>query len=75
MISGTWCVTCPPNETPVEVELDGEIIVVEAIYGRDGWRPHWRSKDGTRWDVPTFRRWRPLVDADAAIAKAMGKGE
>jgi hypothetical protein len=42
----------------MEVEYEGKIIAVEAFYGRDGYRPHWRDKYGTCWDVSAFRRWR-----------------
>lgn len=58
-----WQNTKPPNEVWVEVEdpITNEIIVVQAFYGRDGYRPHWRSKDeGTVWSVSTFSRWRHL---------------
>lgn len=54
-----WQTGKPPNETPVEVEWKCDVITVEAFYGRDGYRPHWRTKDvGTCWDVSAFKRWR-----------------
>lgn len=57
-----WQYTAPPNETLVEIELDGQIIQAKAFYGRDGYRPHWRSADGnTCWDVSTFTRGRPIT--------------
>lgn len=58
---GPWRTERPPNEELVEVELDGKIIRVKAFYGRDGWRPHWRSEDGVlMWSVDTFKRWRAI---------------
>jgi hypothetical protein len=54
-----WQVGKPPNETPVEVEHDGKIIIVEAFYGRDGYLPHWRTLDGsTCWAPSRFKKWR-----------------
>lgn len=54
-----WNTTKPPNETTVEVEFDGGIIVVMACYGRDGTLPHWRTLDGSHcWAAFTFTRWR-----------------
>lgn len=60
-----WQTGKPPNETPVEVEYEGNIITVEAFYGRDGYRPHWRNKEGTCWDVSAFRRWRHVSPNNA----------
>jgi len=56
------CIRCiPPNEKLVEVENGNEIIRVMAFYGRDGYRPHWQTKDGsTQWDVTAFNRWREI---------------
>lgn len=53
-----WQTGNPPNETPVEVEYEGSIITVEAVYGGFGYWPHWRSTNGTFWDLSAFRRWR-----------------
>ncbi len=62
-----WKYEAPPNETLVEVELDGEIIQVMAYFGRDGVRPHWRSNDGKRhWAVDAFQRWRPIKEGGDA---------
>ena len=56
-----WQTTQPPNEVTVEVEDGDRIIQVQAYYGRDGMRPHWRTPDGnTCWSVDAFRRWRLL---------------
>ena len=58
-----WKTTNPPNEVLVEVELDGEVIEVMAFYGRDGYRPHWRTENGDRqWSADTFQRWRYLTN-------------
>lgn len=42
-----WLIQNPPNEELVEAvnEYTGEIQRVMAFYGRDGYRPHWRSED------------------------------
>ena len=58
-----WQTGKPPNETWVEVEdAGGAIIVVQAFYGRDGYRPHWRAYDGSaHYEPSAFRRWRPLA--------------
>jgi len=55
-----WQTGKPPNEVPVEVEDEnGEIIVVKAFYGRDGYRPHWRAlDDSVHWAPSAFRKWR-----------------
>lgn len=54
-----WQTGPPPNERLVEVE-DGEtVIVVKAIHGRDGVRPHWTNEAEDRlWPADSFRRWR-----------------
>lgn len=58
-MSARWHTDKPPNERIVEVEWEGEAIRVLAFYGRNGWRPHWRSEDRTKmWDVDAFPRWR-----------------
>ena len=49
----------PPNEEWVDVlSEDGVIIRAMAFYGRDGWRPHWRTEDGTSYSCDTFNIWR-----------------
>jgi hypothetical protein len=54
-----WRYDKPPNETLVEAELNGGIIRVRAIWGRDGTLPHWESEDrSTVWSVQRFGRWR-----------------
>ena len=59
-----WQTGRPPNEELVEVMLDGEIIRVRAFYGRDGWRPHWRSEDETTsWSVESFSAWRRIASS------------
>jgi len=60
-----WQAGKPPHKQIVEVEdEDGAIIRVRAIWGGDGYRPHWRSEDdNTHWDVSAFTRWRPTEDA------------
>jgi len=57
-----WYTCKPPNQIPVEVELKGEIVVVEAFYGRDGYKPHWRHIDGRCWNVLAFSRWRHIIN-------------
>jgi hypothetical protein len=53
-----WRSDRPPNEEWVEVK-DGETIVeAMAFYGRDGWQPHWRTKDGKQYLPTHFREWR-----------------
>lgn len=57
-----WRYDAPPNETIVEAEEAGETIQVMAFYGRDGYRPHWKSADGTQvWCVDSFTRWREVA--------------
>jgi hypothetical protein len=54
-----WQSGKPPNEQLVEVEDDGRVIRVRAIWGRDGTRPHWESEDrDTLWEPFAFKRWR-----------------
>jgi ADP-ribose pyrophosphatase len=61
-----WNTNTPPNETLVEVELDGEIIQVMAFFGREGHRPHWRTEDGSKcWSTDTFSRWRAVFPTQA----------
>ena len=56
-----WQTSQPPNEVLVEVEEGKKIIRVMAFYGRDGTRPHWRTKNGSRaWPVSAFSRWREI---------------
>lgn len=56
-----WNYTAPPNEVVVEVESDGKIIQVMAVYGRDGVLPHWSTKDGDKvWGHRQFDRWRSI---------------
>lgn len=60
-----WNSGKPPNEVLVEVECPEtkQIIRAKAFYGRDGWRPHWRSEDdNTFYDVHYFRRWRSIEE-------------
>ena len=62
-----WQTSKPPNEQVVEVEDEGRIIRVRAIWGRDGYVPHWESEDrDTLWSVPTFTRWRMPQGVDPA---------
>ena len=58
-----WNTGKPPNEKLVEVEYEGGIIQVMAFYGRDGYAPHWRTKEGDhQWSVGAFKRWRTIND-------------
>lgn len=55
-----WQTSKPPNEQLVEVEYNGQVIRVRAIWGRDGTRPHWEDEDKNRlWSPSAFNRWRP----------------
>lgn len=59
----SWTIAKPPNETLVEVEYEGQIIRVMAFFGRDGYRPHWRSEDETKtWHPSQFKSWRPISE-------------
>lgn len=59
-----WETGKPPNEQIVEVEDEGRIIRVRAMWGRDGMRPHWESEDrDTLWAPSAFTRWRPVTHA------------
>lgn len=54
-----WQSLPPPNEVIVEVELEGQVIEVMAYYGREGYRPHWRTANGSRfWGPEAFTLWR-----------------
>lgn len=57
-----WLMSKPPNEVLVEAEdADGQVHRVSAFWGRDGYRPHWRSEDGnTHYDPSYFGRWRRI---------------
>lgn len=58
-----WRNDQPPNETTVEARHRSSILQVQAVYGRDGLRPHWRSVDGdTLYAVDYFEAWRPLAE-------------
>lgn len=60
-----WQTGRPPNEELVEVEWAGGIIEVMAFFGRDGYRPHWKTADGEQtWSVDSFSRWRTLRAKD-----------
>lgn len=60
-----WQTEHPPNETPVIVECNGVPIVVEAIYGRDGLKPHWRAvNNGMCWPPNAFSRWKPYEESE-----------
>lgn len=55
-----WRTDQPPNEVWIEV-IDGESVTeAMAFYGRDGWRPHWRLKDGICCSPSRFSRWREI---------------
>lgn len=58
VIERPWIYDKPPNETDVEVEHNGRVIVVRAIWGREGTLPHWRGNDGSCYGVRMFQRWR-----------------
>ena len=63
-----WQTGKPPNEVVVEGECPDTktILRVKAFYGRDGYRPHWRSEDeGTYYSPHYFSRWRPLPQPTA----------
>lgn len=48
----------PPNEVWVEV-LDGSAFIeAMAFYGRDGYLPHWKLRDGTCCHPSRFSKWR-----------------
>jgi hypothetical protein len=56
-----WQYGKPPNETLVEVEYEGTIYRVRAMWGRDGMLPHWESEDrDTLWCASAFNRWREI---------------
>ena len=58
-----WQTGKPPNERVVEVEDEGQIIRVRAIWGRDGILPHWESENRDRFYSPSaFRRWREVQE-------------
>lgn len=55
-----WRRTKPPDGVEVEVhELDGRVILATPVFGGDGYRPHWRHRDGTCADADYYREWRP----------------
>lgn len=54
----SWQTGKPPNERVVEVEYNGAVIRVRAIWGRDGILPHWESEDrNSVWPPNAFSRW------------------
>ena len=55
-----WNTGQPPNEKFVIVELNGKEMEVQAFYGRDGYRPHWKNRKGDCYAVSTFKRWKPI---------------
>lgn len=59
-----WRTDKPPNEVWVEVEMpDGLVIEAQAFYGRDGYRPHWVERDGSKWPASSFQCWREIAPA------------
>lgn len=58
-----WKYGKPPHLVPVEVEIDGKIIIATAVWGGDGYKPHWRTQDGAVCAPSTFRRWRLQIHA------------
>lgn len=48
----------PPNEIWVEVKDGDKIIEAMAFYGRDGYLPHWQTRDGSCYEQRAFREWR-----------------
>ena len=74
-MSRTWQTSQPPNEVWVEVEDGGEIIEVQAFYGRDGYRPHWKTRDGGAIEPAAFRRWRFRPDDCAECGGTKTSGE
>lgn len=55
----SWNRGLPPSGTLVEVKCNGELIEVKAIYGKEGFRPHWRCVEDSRaWSISTFSKWR-----------------
>jgi hypothetical protein len=52
----------PPNETWVEVKDGEKVVEAMAYYGRDGYRPHWRLRDGTCCHPSRFSRWREIEE-------------
>lgn len=55
-----WQFGKPPHDTFVTVELDGKLVRAKAVWGGDGYRPHWRTEDGTCYPPETFSRWLPI---------------
>jgi len=56
-----WRTDEPPNEVVVEVKDGRKLIRAMAFYGRDGYRPHWRTPGGdTQWEPAAFKKWRPI---------------
>ena len=61
MTTPHWNTGKPPNDQVIEVEYEGGIIRVRAIWGRDGTLPHWASENRqTLWHSSAFTRWRPV---------------
>ena len=59
----------PPNEIWVEVNSNGTILEAMAFHGRDGYKPHWRLRDGTCCHPSRFNSWRysPMPFQEIAI--------
>lgn len=62
MAKREWSTGKPPNEVIVEaLSYEGKVHHVMAFYGRDGTRPHWRTKDGSeQYPVDYFTKWREV---------------
>lgn len=60
----------PPNEEWVEV-LSGNktVMVAKAVYGRDGYLPHWQTIDGELHHPSKFNVWRRLPDQGEIYGK------
>jgi hypothetical protein len=62
-----WQSGRPPNREIVEVEWEGKIIRVQAIWGQDGVLPHWEAEDRScLWEPAAFKNWRrPSADTSS----------
>ncbi len=66
----SWQTGKPPNEQIVEVEDEGQIVRVRAVWGRDGLLPHWESEDrDTLWSPSAFDRWREVEASGPSAEK------
>lgn len=78
-ITNEWRNDKPPNETWVEVMDGDDVIEAMAVFGRDGYLPHWRLRNESQSFAKTFchpsrfNMWREIPSQHSAIEDVMAE--